>query len=121
MDATAAPEESTPELTASDPEMRQILGLFDVPAFARRGQDLEHALQVLHSRLRRERDTMLEMVRLRIRQWASVATSPEDGRDVLSGPIGRLIEMLATEPVRWAPSAATPPKRRPGAPDLAAG
>ncbi len=58
-------------------ELKELLGLFDAPAFARRGMDLEHALARLDARCRRERHAMLEMVRLRLKQWAGVASSPE--------------------------------------------
>ena len=62
-------------ITNVDAELNQLLGLFDVPAFVRRGQELESALNRLHARYRREREEQLEMVRVRLRQWSSVATA----------------------------------------------
>ena len=83
-------EESAPPIeTTNDPELRQMLGLFDAPAFARRGQDLEHALARLHARLRKVRSEMLDMVRLRLRQLASVSAGPDDASSIFSGPIDR--------------------------------
>ena len=107
--AAAAEPGETPELAVSDPEMRQILGMFDVPAFARRGQELEFALDHLRARLHREREARLDMVRMRLRQWCAVATSPADGPDLLNVPA--LIEALSvsTPPV-WASTPA--PRRR---------
>lgn len=60
---------------SQDIDARELLGLFDVPAFARRGQELEQALARLHARCRRERENLLEMVCLRLRQCAAVAGS----------------------------------------------
>ena len=60
------------------PELRRMLGLFDVPAFARRGQDLEFHLGRLRDRCRHARDESLAMVRLRLRQWASACAGPGD-------------------------------------------
>ena len=99
----------TPELAVSDPEMRQLLGMYGVPAFARRGQELEFALDHLRNGLVREREARLDMVRLRLRQWCEVATSPDDGSDLRNVPA--LIEALhLSKPPAWASSPA--PRRR---------
>ncbi|HWE37698.1 MAG TPA: hypothetical protein VG406_14115, partial [Isosphaeraceae bacterium] len=71
-------------------ELKELLGLFDAPAFARRGLDLEHALARLDARCRRERQAMLEMVRLRLKQWAGVASGPETAGEVFAVPIDGL-------------------------------
>jgi hypothetical protein len=102
--------EDTPELTVTDPEMRQLLGMFEVPAFARRGQDLEFLLARLVDRLLRERARMLEMVRLRIRQWTTVAISSVDGSELFSRPIDELILLVLNVPPNWAASPG--PKRK---------
>ncbi len=110
MDGIAPSSEpgETPELAVSDPEMRQLLGMFDVPAFARRGQELEFALDQLRARLAREREARLDMVRMRLRQWCAVATSPDEGTDPLNVPA--LLDALhISEPPAWA---ATPAPRR---------
>ena len=111
MDGIAASSEpgETPELAVSDPEMRQLLGMFDVPAFARRGQELEFALDHLQARLAREREDRLDMVRMRLRQWCAVATSPVDGLEFVNVPA--LIKAVgASTPPVWASSPG--PRRR---------
>ena len=118
MEATS---EDTPELAVTDPEMRQLLGMFEVPAFARRGQDLEFLLARLRDRLVRERGAMLVMVRLRIRQWTSVAVSYADGSDLISGPIEESIRRVMNEPPpNWAASPGPKRKRIVAARDLIA-
>jgi hypothetical protein len=102
-------DDSTPMMNA-DVEINGLLGLFDVPAFARRGQDLEHALGRVGDRCRRERSAMLEMVRLRLRQWASAATGPDDWRAAFTAPIDALWPLAAVEAPAWAGYAA--PRRR---------
>src|SRR4051812_19062823 len=111
--------QETPELATSDPEMRQLLGLFDVPAFARRGQELEFALDRLRARCLREREEMLAMVRLRLRQWASAATGPEDGRDLFAAPIDALWPLASADPPAWAPAPGPARRRLATARDLA--
>ena len=54
MSGPDAGDEPAPIL-ATDPDVRELMGLFDVPAFARRGQDMEFALNGLHSRCRTAR------------------------------------------------------------------
>lgn len=109
----------TAELAVTDPELRQILGMFDVPAFARRGQELEFALERLQGRLAHAREEMLAMVRLRLRQWFAAATSDGDGRELLSVSIDGLI--LATgEPAAWSRTPAPRRRRIAAARDLAA-
>ena len=89
--------------------MRQLLGMFDVPAFARRGQELEFALDHLKARLARQREDRLDMVRMRLRQWCAVATSPIDGLEFVNVPA--LIEAVgALDPPVWASSPG--PRRR---------
>jgi hypothetical protein len=112
-------DDSTP-MTNIDAEMKELLGLFDVPAFARRGQDLEYALARLHVRCRRERLGMLEMVRLRLRQWSGAATGPDDWRTTFAAPIDRLWPLCDAEPPAWADRPAPARRRRAIARDLVA-
>src|SRR3954467_542966 len=93
--------EDAPQISV-DPELKELLGLFDVPAFARRGQDLEHALARVHTRCRVQREEMLEMVRLRLRQWARAADGPEAWSAIFAAPIEPLWELTGSEPPRWA-------------------
>ena len=85
-----------------DAEIKELLGLFDVPAFARRGQDVEYALARLRSRSGRLRAAMLDMVRLRLRQWASAASGPEAEAAVFRSSIAPLWPLAEAEPPRWA-------------------
>jgi hypothetical protein len=103
-----------------DPEMRQVLGLFDVPAYVRRGQDVESALARLHSRVRRERDTMLTMTRLRLRQWAAAVEGPDASRSVLAAPVVHLWALTGADDPVWATKSASDRHRRAVARDLVA-
>ncbi len=97
------------EMVVSDPELRTLLGMFDMPAFARRGQDLDDACRRLRDRCRREREGLLDMARLRLRQWAA-ASRPDDWSSVFLEPIDRLWPLTGAEAPVW--SAATAPLRR---------
>jgi hypothetical protein len=90
-------EDLTP-LMSVDAEVKELMGLFDVPAFARRGQDLEYALKRVHVRCRHVREESLEMVRLRLRQWSRVATGPDDWSEVFAEPIEELWQRVQSEP-----------------------
>ena len=70
-------EGSPPTLNADiETEVKEMMGLFDLPAFARRGQDLEITLRRLHERCRKARGQLLDMVQLRLRQWSRAVTGP---------------------------------------------
>jgi hypothetical protein len=112
-------EESIP-LTATDTEIRELLGLFDAPSFARRGLELEHALERLRGRCRHQRETLLEMVRLRLRQWGTVATGPDDSAETFAAPIAPLWALCDAAPGAWAAQAAPLRRRRAVARDLVA-
>jgi hypothetical protein len=112
-------DDATP-LTNADPEMKELLGLFDVPAFARRGQDLEYALARLHARCRRERDGRLDMVRVRLRQWAGAVEGPGSWDSTFATPIEALWVLSQAESPAWAVIPAPPRRRRAIARDLIA-
>jgi hypothetical protein len=103
-----------------DPETRALLGMFDVPAFVRRGQELEHAFRRLDLLLRRQRHDMLDMVRLRLRQWAAAADGPESEITVFAESIQPLWPLTAADPPVWANRNATDRKRKTIARDLLA-
>ena len=107
-------------LESADPETRQLLGLFDVPAFARRGQDLEYTLARLHARCDRERSAMLEMVRLRLRQWSALATGPDDWSPPFAAPVAPLWPPAGSDPPAWAARPGPGSRRRAVARDLVA-
>jgi hypothetical protein len=109
-----------PVIASDEAELRSLLGLFDAPAFARRGLDLEYALTRLQMRLVRERSGMLDMVRVRLRQWASVATGPDDWAGVFAATVAPLYALSGAEPPVWADAPAAPRRRRAAARDLVA-
>ncbi len=82
--------EETTLMMGTDAEMKEILGLYDVPAFARRGQELDYALDRFHARFARERLGMLDMVRLRLKQWAAIAEGPLTASGIFSSAIDPL-------------------------------
>jgi hypothetical protein len=112
-------DESAPPIEmTTDFELRQMLGLFDAPAFVRRGQELEQALSRLSDRLRVRRNELLDMVRLRLRQWASVASGPDDAQEILSRPIDQLWLLTGAGPPTWSERSAPLRRRRAVARDL---
>jgi hypothetical protein len=102
----------------TDPAVRRMLGLFDVPAFARRGQDLAMAREALQARCRKQQTELLGMVHLRLKQWAAAATGFDDWRDAWLEPIGWLWERAGAAPPAWTRHPATPRRRRSLARDL---
>src|SRR4051812_37999362 len=86
----------------TDSEMRELLGLFDAPAFARRGMEVEFGISRVHARLRRERAAMLEMARLRLRQWTGAATGPDDRAGAFLHSIADLWALVGAEAPVWA-------------------
>jgi hypothetical protein len=107
-------------LTSTETEIKELLGLFDTPAFVRRGQELEYALGRLHARCRHQRDSLLEMVHLRLRQWAGVATGPDDRAGTFAAPIAALWPLSGAAPPVWALQATLSRRRRAVARDLVA-
>lgn len=116
-------DESTDESPPGgfDAEIKELLGLFDIPAFARRGQDVEYGLIRVRALCRRRRSEMLDMVRLRLRQWATAAPSPEAASRFFDGPIAGLWPEAGVEPPdRWGARAASARGLRAIARDLVA-
>jgi hypothetical protein len=103
-----------------DSEIKELMGLFDLPAFARRGQDVEYSLKRLHARCRLQREELLEMVRLRLRQWAKVATGWPDWSGIWCFPVDSLWDMAHSEEPQWAVRPAPPRLRKAVARDLIA-
>lgn len=114
-----APDEFIP-LEVADAETRLLLGMFDTPAFARRGHELEYSLARLRDRCRRERVERLEMVRLRLRQWAGAVTGPDAWRWTFDGPIDALWPLTGADAPAWASQPAPDRRRRTIARDLTA-
>jgi hypothetical protein len=105
-------DEETDELTTLsgdvEAEIKEVMGLFDAPAFARRGLELDEMLRRVDARCRSVRIERLEMVRVRLRQWTRVATGPDDWDSVFAAPIEPLWPLSEAEPPEWA---ATPAPR----------
>jgi hypothetical protein len=101
---TAEGEASAPLGRHTDDEVRELMGMFDVPSFARRGHALEFALARFHDRCRASRSEMLDMVRTRLGQWGRVAKDPADWRGVFAGPISDLWTLSAAEDPTWSES-----------------
>jgi hypothetical protein len=96
-------EETLPTMNAGiETDIKELMGLFDVPAFARRGQDLEITLRRLHERCRSAREALLDMVRLRLRQWSRAATGPQAWSEVFVSSIEPLWPLSGAEDPNWA-------------------
>jgi hypothetical protein len=112
-------DESLPTLNSDiEADVKELMGLFDLPAFARRGQELEYSIKRLHDRCRTARGQMLEMVRLRLRQWSRAVTGPECWPGVFSTSIEPLWPLSGAEPPVWALSPSSPRLKRAIAGDL---
>jgi hypothetical protein len=105
---------------ATEYDARELMGLFDAPAFVRRGQDMECALAGLHNRCRLQRAGMLDMVHIRLRQWSRAAVGPDDWSDAFRASIDVLWTQSQAEPPQWAASPAPARQRRTIARDLVA-
>lgn len=104
----------------SEAEIRELMGMFDVPSFARRGQALEFTLGRLHDRCRARRLELLDMVRMRLKQWARAADGPDAWRGVFAAPIDGLWTLSQADPPAWTESLQSVRRRRAIAADLAA-
>jgi hypothetical protein len=101
-------------------EVKELMGLFDLPAFARRGQDLEATLHRMHLRCGAARGKLLEMVHLRLRQWSKAAVGNESWRGAFTNTIEPLWVLADARPPQWAPADAPLNRRRAIARDLVA-
>ncbi|WP_165071866.1 hypothetical protein [Paludisphaera rhizosphaerae] len=92
----------------------------EIPAFVRRGQELEAILQGVDDRCRSNRRKLLDMVHMRLRQWAKLATGPDDWRDAFRASIADLWALTNADAPAWAPFPGTTRRRRAAARDLIA-
>jgi len=104
----------------TEAEIRELMGMFDTPSFARRGHSMEYSLARLHDRCRSQRSSMLDMVRMRLKQWTQVSTGPDDWRDVFAGPISELWTLSQADAPSWSQSSQSTRRRRAVARDLVA-
>ncbi len=112
--------EDSAQTVSVDSEIKELLGLFDAPAFARRGQDVEYALKRVHARCTQESEDTLEMVRMRLRQWTRVAAGPEDWSNVFVASLDALCRQAGFEPSVWAGRTIPARQKRAVARDLVA-
>lgn len=79
--------------------INRILGLFDTPAFARRGQEVERAIGALDDRCREERARRLKPVEKALRAWALTASGPDSWESCgFAGPVDGLWVACDAEP-----------------------
>jgi hypothetical protein len=101
-------------------EVKELLGLFDLPAFARRGQDVELTVRRMHARCRAARFQLLDMVHMRLRQWCGAAAGPDDWPAIFASSIEPLWALSEAAPAQWAGTAAPLFRRRAIGSDLVA-
>ena len=88
-----------------------MMGLFDLPGLrAARARTSKITQERLHERCRAMRGDLLEMVRMRLRQWSGSVTGPDAWRRIFTASIEPLWGLSDAEAPRWAASAA--PSRR---------
>lgn len=111
MSQSAEPE--APQVMRSvEEEIRSLIGLFDSPAFVRRGQEMEVGLARLDQRCSFARTGMLEMVHLRLRQWSAVSIGPHDWADIFVHSIAPLWDQSRAPLPTWGAVAASRARRR---------
>jgi hypothetical protein len=114
-------EDGLPGLNAdTETDIKELMGLFDVPAFARRGLEVELLERRLHERCRAARREMLEMVRLRLRQWAAAVAGPDAWSSFFTTGIEPLWSLSDVDEPRWAFLAGPRRRQRAAANDLIA-
>lgn len=86
-DDTSPGEQS---VRSTENEVKELMGLFDAPAFARRGRDVEWALNKTLILCRKKRLELLEMVHCRLRMWSAATTGPDDWQLAFQEPIDRI-------------------------------
>ncbi len=99
--ATDESEDTSP-LGGFEREIKEVLGLFDVPAFARRGKDVEQTRVRLRWRSHTARSALLDMVRLRLKQWSRAATGPGMATLIFTDRIDALWPLSHAPEPAWA-------------------
>jgi hypothetical protein len=86
---------------STEAEIKQLLGMFDAPAFARRGREVEWVVRKTLDLCQRRRSELMDMVRCRLRMWANVTTGPGDWPLAFAAPIDHLWTLTDAVPPRW--------------------
>ncbi|RLS26272.1 MAG: hypothetical protein DWH73_00895 [Planctomycetota bacterium] len=93
----------TSEMTSvrsTEADVKELMGLFDAPAFARRGRDMEWSIQRTLTLSGKKRLEMLDMVHCRLRMWSNCLTGPNDWQLAFTGPIDYIWALSeAPEPI----------------------
>ena len=110
--STVDEADDTSPLGGFEREIKEVLGLFDVPAFARRGQDVEQARIRLRWRCNKARSALLDMMRLRLKQWAAAATGPRLAATIFTDRIDALWPLSDAPEPQWSVRADSPRRLR---------
>lgn len=102
--------EAFASVRSTEAEIKELMGLFDAPAFARRGREVEWVVQRTLELCQRRRTELLDMVHCRLRMWANLASGPGDWPLAFAEPIDHLWPLTGAEPPRW--KAKRPPSAR---------
>lgn len=102
--------EAFASVRSTEAEIKELMGLFDAPAFARRGREVEWVVQRTLELCQRRRIELLGMVHCRLRMWANLASGPGDWPLAFAEPIDHLWPLTGAEPPRWKGS--RPPNAR---------
>lgn len=113
-------EESASVGLRTEAEIRELMGMFDAPSFARRGQSMEFSLARLQDRCRSNRSSMLDMVRLRLKQWARASSGPDDWQGIFTASVAGLWILSDAEEPNWSQDRLAHRRRRAIARDLVA-
>jgi hypothetical protein len=105
-----APDESLTSVRSTEAELKELMGLFDAPAFARRGRDVEWAVARTLEISRRQRIEMLEMVHCRLRMWVSATSGYHDWQIAFTAPINYLWQMTGAKEPLWSNSTKVRPR-----------
>ncbi|MFM7132588.1 MAG: hypothetical protein ACKO5E_13345 [bacterium] len=94
-------DDSLTSVRSTEAEIKELMGLFDSPAFARRGRDIDWAVARTLEISRRQRLELLEMVHCRLRMWVAVTTGPHDWQIAFVEPIEYLWPISEAPAPTW--------------------
>ena len=97
---------------STENEVKELMGLFDAPAFARRGRDVEWAFNKPLHLCRNKRLELLEMVHCRLRMWTAATNGPDDWQLAFQEPID-CIWLIAEAPApHWKGGGRVPSRKQ---------
>lgn len=101
MSTVADDNSDSQSVRSTENEVKELMGLFDAPAFARRGRDVEWALNRTLHISRNKRLELLDMVHCRLRMWAAATTGPDDWQLAFQEPVDILWEISGAPAPVW--------------------